>query len=87
MESHFSRVRLCAIPGTAAPRPLCPRDSPGENTGGLPCPPPGDLPDPGTDPLSPTGAGGFLTTSAAWETEGTWGADYLFKLVFSFPLE
>ena len=34
---------------------------------GLPCPPPGDLPDPGiepTSPLSPALAGGFFTTSA-----------------------
>ena len=39
------------------PRPtglLCPWDSPGKNTGvGLPCPPPGDLPGPGTEPTSP----------------------------------
>ena len=35
----------------------------------LPCPPPGDLPDPGAEPvslMSPTLAGGFFTTSA-WE--------------------
>ena len=34
---------------------------------GLPCPPPGDLPDPGTEPnslMSPALAGGFFTTSA-----------------------
>ena len=39
--------------------------------GGLPCPPPGDLPDPGTEPvslMSPVLAGGFFTTSAIWET-------------------
>ena len=38
-----------------------------EYWGGLPCPPPGDLPHPGTEPLSllsPTLAGGFFTTSA-----------------------
>ena len=29
---------------------------------GLPCPPPGDLPDPGTKPVSPTLAGRFFTT-------------------------
>ena len=36
----------------------------------LPCPPPGDLPDPGIEPvslMSPTLAGGFFTTSAKWE--------------------
>ena len=36
-----------------------------EYRSGLPCPPPGDLPDPGTEPLSP--AGRFFTTSATWE--------------------
>ena len=36
----------------------------------LPCPPPGDLPDPGIEPMSlmsPALAGGFFTTSATWE--------------------
>ena len=37
---------------------------------GLPCPPPGDLPNPGTEPvslISPALAGGFFTTCASWE--------------------
>ena len=37
---------------------------------GLPCPPPGDLPHPGTEPGSltaPALAAGFFTTSATWE--------------------
>ena len=37
---------------------------------GLPGPPPGDLPDPGTEPqslMSPALAGGFFTISATWE--------------------
>ena len=37
---------------------------------GLPCPPPGDLPDPGmehTSLMSPALAGGFFTSSATWE--------------------
>ena len=37
---------------------------------GLPCPPPGDLPDPGIEPeslISPALAGGFFTISATWE--------------------
>ena len=37
---------------------------------GLPCPPPGDLPDPGIKPtslMSPALAGRFFTTSATWE--------------------
>ena len=36
---------------------------------GLPCPPPGDLPDPGIEPTSPALAGGFLTTSTTWEAQ------------------
>ena len=31
--SHFSRVRLCATPQTAARQAPCPWDSPGKNTG------------------------------------------------------
>ena len=37
---------------------------------GLPCPPPGDLPDAGIESgslVSPALAGGFFTTSATWE--------------------
>ena len=37
---------------------------------GLPCPPPGDLPDSGVEPaylMSPALAGGFFTTSTTWE--------------------
>ena len=37
---------------------------------GLPCPPPGDLPDPGIEPTSLTSpplAGRFFTTSTTWE--------------------
>ena len=39
---------------------------------GLPCPPPGDLPDPGIEPeslTSPALAGRFFTTSATWEAQ------------------
>ena len=37
---------------------------------GLPCPPLGDLPDPGTEPMSLTWAGRFFTTSAPWKAHG-----------------
>ena len=40
-----------------------------EYCSGLPCPPPGDFPNPGIEPTSvtsPTQAGGFFTTSATW---------------------
>ena len=47
-------------------RPLYPWDSPSKNTGmGLPCPPPGDLPNPGYLRLmSPALVGGFFTSNA-----------------------
>ena len=52
-------------------RLLCPRDSPGKNTGvGCQCPPLGDLPNPGiesTSLMSPALAVRFFTTSATWE--------------------
>ena len=39
---------------------------------GVPCSPPGDLPNPGTEPAfltSPALAGGFFTTSFTWEAQ------------------
>ena len=39
---------------------------------GLPCPPPGDLPNPGIKPeslISPALAAGFFTTSTTWEAQ------------------
>ena len=38
----------------------------------LPCPPPGDLPNPGTEPvsfMSPALAGEFFTTNATWKPQ------------------
>ena len=67
--SRFSRVRLFVTLWTVARQ--APWDSPGKNYwSGLPCPPPGDLPDPGIEPMSlPALAGRFFTTSAPWETQ------------------
>ena len=69
--SHFSHVRLSAALWTAARQAsLSMGFSRQENWSGLTCPPPGDLPDPGIEPNSPGSpalAGGFFTTSAAWE--------------------
>ena len=52
-------------------RLLCPRDSPGKNTGvGCHALPPGNLPDPGIEPMSPAApciAGRFLTTEPPGE--------------------
>ena len=49
---------------------VAPGDTVANSWSGLLCPPPGDLPDPGTEPtsvLSPALAGGSFTTSATWE--------------------
>ena len=43
-----------------------------EDWSGLPCPPPGDLPHPGTEAaslISPALAGEFFTTSTSWEAQ------------------
>ncbi|CAI9158760.1 unnamed protein product [Rangifer tarandus platyrhynchus] len=59
-----------ATPWTAARQaPLPMGFSRQEYWSGLPCPPPGDLPDPGIEPtslMSPALAGGFFTTSTTW---------------------
>ena len=49
--------------GLQPARLLCPWDSPGKNTGVVPFPSPGDLPDPGIKPTAPALAGGFFTPS------------------------
>ena len=71
MLSCFSHVWLCVIPWTVvhqAPLPMV--FSRLEYCSGLPCPPPGDLPNPGFELASltsPALAGKFFTTSATWE--------------------
>ena len=63
--SHFGHIRLFAILWTTAyEAPLSMGFSRQEYWSGLPCPPPGDLSDPGTELASltsPTLAGGFFT--------------------------
>ena len=63
--SHFSRVWLFVNQWTVAPQALLPVEfSRQEYWSGLPCPSPGDLPDPGVKPTSltsPSLAGGFLS--------------------------
>ena len=57
MLSHFSRVRLFATVWTVAYQALLSLEfSRQEYWSGLPCPPPGDLPDPGIEPRSPVSA-------------------------------
>ena len=67
VPSHFSHVQLFATPWTVAHQaPLSMGFSRQESWSGLPCPPPGDLPHPGTEPTSltsPALASGFFTTS------------------------
>ena len=69
--SRFSGVQLFVTPWTIAHQiPLSMGFSRQEYWSGLPCPPPGVLPDPGIKPtslMSPALAGGFFTTRAVWE--------------------
>ena len=69
--SHFSRVQFLATPWTVARQaPLSMGFARQEYWSGLPCPPPGDLPNPGIKPvslMSPALADGFLTSGATWE--------------------
>ena len=76
----LSHVRLFVTPWTVARQaPLgLPRQ---EHWSGLPCPPPGDVLDPGIGPVSLTSnvlAGGFFTSNAPWDAHG--------PLLFSAPL-
>ena len=68
MLSRFSHVQLSVTPWTVALQaPLSVRFSRQEYWSGVPFSTPGDLPDPGIDPISltsPALAGGFFTTSA-----------------------
>ena len=71
--SHFSCVQLFAIPWTVASQgPLSMGFSRQEYWSGLSCPPPGDLPNPGTEPeslVSPALADGYFTSSTTWEAQ------------------
>ena len=65
MLSCFSCVQLFATLRTLAGKaPLSMGFSRQECWIGLPCPPPGNLPDPGIEPTSPVLAGVFITTTA-----------------------
>ena len=83
--SHISRVQLCATSWTIAHQaPLSMGFPRQEYWSGLPCPSPGDLPNPGVEPISlmsPALAGRFFTTSTTWEALGTTFKKILTKLV------
>ena len=72
MLSRFSRVWLSAVPWTVAHWALLSMGFSRKGYwSGLPCPSPGDLPDPGLKHeslMSPALAGGFFITSATWES-------------------
>ena len=69
--SHFSCVHLFAAFQTVAHQaPLSMEFSRQEYWSGLPCPPPGDLPNPGVKPkslMSPALTDWFFTTGGTWE--------------------
>ena len=71
MLSLFSHVRLLVTLWTVAQQAsLSMGFSRQEYWSGLPCPPAGDLPDPGIEPaslMSPALAHGFFITSTTWE--------------------
>ena len=71
MLSHFSHVQLFVTLWTVACQaPLSMGILQQEYWSRLPFPSPGDLPDPGMEPASPTSpalAGVFFTTNATWE--------------------
>ena len=72
--SCFSRVWLFAMLWTVVHQAaLSMRLSRQEYCCGLPCPPPGNLPDRGIEPaslMSPALTGGFFTTSTTWKALG-----------------
>ena len=69
--SYFSCVQLFATQWTVALQaPLSMGFSRQEYCSGLPCPPPGNLPDSGIEPppfMSPGLVGRFFTASTTWE--------------------
>ena len=68
--SHFSCVPLFATLWTIACQAPPSMGFSRQYWNGLPCPPPGDLPDPGMEPMSlvyPALAGRLFTSGATWE--------------------
>ena len=71
--SRFSRVQhFVTLWTVACQASLFMGFSRQEYWSGLPCPSPGDLPNPGIEPkflMSPALAGGFFNTSTTWEAQ------------------
>ena len=69
--SHFSCVWLFATPWMVICQAPLSMGFPRQGYwSGLPFPPPGDLPDPGIEPMSPALSGGFFTTEPPRKTLG-----------------
>ena len=85
MLSRFSHVRLFVTLWTIARQARQSMELPRQECwSGLPCPPPGDLPNPGFEPLSlmsPALTGGFFTIGTTWAQEAH---SSLFKLSPNF---
>ena len=62
-----SRPTLCDPMICSLPGPSLHVFSRHEYWSGMPCPPPGDRPDPGVEPKSTTIAGGFFNLRVTWE--------------------
>ena len=81
MVSHFSLFRLFAVLWTVSHQAsLSMGFSRQEYWSGLPCPPPGDLPNPGLKPtslMSPALAGGFFIATATWDICNPYKLKYL----------
>ena len=75
--NFFSPVRLfVTLWPVARQAPLSNRFSRQEHWSGLLSPSPGDLPDPGIEPVSsvsPALAGGFFTNGTTWEAQSWYG--------------
>ena len=76
MLSYFSCIQLFATLWTVAHQAPLPRGfSRQEYWSGLPCPPPGDLPNPGSEPvslMSPELAGRFFTIHTTWDVQNNY---------------
>ena len=74
----------CSLPGSSVHETLQ-----AKYWSGLPCPPPGDLPDPGIEPtslMSPELVGRFFTTSTTWESYSLKSINQSINLCVCFSL-
>ena len=79
-------VRLCDPMDSSPPYSSVPGDSPGWNTGGLPCPPPGDLPKSGIKRRSPALQADSLPSMLPGRPKNTGGGS-LSLLPGNFPTQ